>query len=112
MGAAEDVECLLEIAIVRQRSPITGKKRLVIGMKERGLFEYGDRLRALSRGSERRPILQRRFGVLGVGAIAIAKRVHLTPGVRGVVRFGFAQRPRDVRCAVGLAAAKPQRQSR
>jgi hypothetical protein len=57
MSAAEDVECLLEIAIVRQRSPITGKKRLVTGVSDRGLFEHRYRLGPLPRGSERLSVL-------------------------------------------------------
>ena len=57
MGAAEDIEGLLEIAIVRQRSPITGEQGLVAGMSDRGLFEHGDRLGLLPRGPERLAIL-------------------------------------------------------
>ncbi len=57
MGAAEDVEGLLEIAIVRQRSPITAKKRLVAGVGDRGLFEHRHRLRPLSCGSKRLSVL-------------------------------------------------------
>jgi hypothetical protein len=47
----------LEIAVVHQRSPITGKKRLVTGVSDRGLFEQGYRLRPLSRGSQRFSVL-------------------------------------------------------
>jgi hypothetical protein len=48
---------LLEIAVVRQRSPITGKKRLVTGLSDRGLFEHRDRLGPLPRSSERPTVL-------------------------------------------------------
>ena len=72
MGAAEDIEGLLEIAVVRQRSPVTGKKRLVTGMSDRGLLEHRDRLGPLPRGAERLSVFQRRVGILGIGAKAIA----------------------------------------
>ena len=42
MRAAKDVECFLEIAIVRQRSPKAGEKRPVIGIGDRRFLEYGD----------------------------------------------------------------------
>src|SRR6202011_4487507 len=71
MGLVEGVECLLEIAIVRQRSPITSKQRLVAGVSDCGLFEQRDRLGPLPRGPERLSVLQRRVGVLGAGAKAI-----------------------------------------
>src|SRR5882724_8565787 len=51
VGAAENVECLLEIAIVRKRSPISGKKRLVTGVSDGGLFEHRYRLGPLPRDS-------------------------------------------------------------
>jgi len=57
MGAAEDVECLLEIAIVRQRSPVAGQQRHVTRLSDRGLFEHRDRLGLLPRGSERLRVL-------------------------------------------------------
>ena len=44
VGAAEDVEGLLKIAVVRQRPPIAGKQRLVAGMGDAGLLEHGHRL--------------------------------------------------------------------
>ena len=87
MGAAEDVECLLEIAIVRQRSPIAGKQRIVTGMSDRGLFEHRDRLGLLPRGPERLCVLQGRVGVLGVGTKAIAIRFNLAPRVDAACAF-------------------------
>ena len=44
VGAAEDVEGLLKIAVVRQRPPIAGEQRLVAGMSDGGLLEHGHRL--------------------------------------------------------------------
>ena len=57
MGAAEDVERLLEIAVVRQRSPVAGQQRLVAGVGDRGLFEHRDRLGPLPRGAQRLSVL-------------------------------------------------------
>lgn len=57
MGAAEDVEGLLEIAVVCQRSPVTRKQGFVAGVGDRDLFEHGDRLGLLSRGPERLSVL-------------------------------------------------------
>ncbi len=57
MGAAEDLECLLEIAVVGQRSPIPRNERFVAGVSERGLFEHGDRLGPLPRGPKRLSVL-------------------------------------------------------
>ena len=57
MGLAEDVECLLKIAVIRQRSSITGKKRLVTGVSDRSLFEHRNRLGPLPCGPERLSVL-------------------------------------------------------
>ena len=111
MGAAEDVEGLLEIAIVRQRAPVSGKQRLVLGLGDRRLLEHGDRLGALPGGAQRLCVLQRRLGVLGVGAIAIAIGVEIASRIGGAACFGLlAQRARDVGRAIGLAAAEPEHQ--
>jgi len=111
VGAGEDVECFLEIAIVCQRSPITSKKRLVAGVSNRGLLEHRDRLGPLPRSPERLTVLQRRVGILGVGTKAITIKFYLAPGIGNTVWFGFiTQRPRDIRSTGGLAATKPQRQ--
>ena len=48
VGAAEHVEGLLEIAVVRQRAAVAGEQRLVAGMGDRGLFEHRNRLGLLS----------------------------------------------------------------
>jgi hypothetical protein len=48
MGAAEHVEGLLEVAVVRQRAAIGGEQQLVAGMGDGGLFEHRNRLRPLS----------------------------------------------------------------
>ena len=113
MGAAENVECLLEIAIVEQRAPIAGQQRLVVGMGDRGLFEHRDGLGALPGGPQRLAILQRRLGVLGIGTIALPIGIDLAAGIGVAGRFGFiAQRPRDVGWARGLAVGEPQQQER
>jgi hypothetical protein len=57
VGAAEDVECFLEIAVVRQRSAITCKKRLVGGVGDRRLLEHCDGLGPLPCGSQRLSVL-------------------------------------------------------
>src|ERR1700722_4650898 len=113
MGATEGIECLLEIAIVRQRAPITRQKGLIIGVRDCGLFEHGDGLGLLPRGPERLAVLQRRVSILGIGAKAIPIEFYPVPGFGGATLFGLrAQRPRDIRHAVGLAATKPQPQNR
>jgi len=51
MGAAEHAEGLLEIAVVRRRPPLSGQQRLGLGLNNRGLLDYRDRLRAVPRGA-------------------------------------------------------------
>ena len=72
MGAAEHVEGRLRIAVVGERAAVGGEQRLVAGMGDRGLFEHGGGLRALAGGAERLAVAQRRLGILGIGAIALA----------------------------------------
>ena len=72
MGAREHVERLLEIAVVGERPAVAGEQRLVAGMGDGGLFEHGDRLGALPGGAQRLAIGQRRIGILGIGAVALA----------------------------------------
>ena len=113
MGAAENVECLLETAIVEQRAPIAGQQRLVVGVGDRGLFEHRNRLGALPRGSQRLAISQRRLGVLGIRTIALPIGIHLAADIGAAGRFGFiAQRPRDIGGSRGLAVGKSQQQDR
>ncbi len=52
MGAGEDIEGLLEIAVIGKRPAITGEQRLVAGMGDGGLFEHGDGLGALPGGAQ------------------------------------------------------------
>src|SRR5450759_3705734 len=59
MGATENVERLLEAAVVGQRPAIAGEQRLVAGMADGGLFEHGDGLGALPGGAERLTKAQR-----------------------------------------------------
>jgi hypothetical protein len=47
MGAGENIERLLEIAVVGKRPAISGEQWLVAGMGDGGLFEHGDGLGAL-----------------------------------------------------------------
>jgi hypothetical protein len=72
VGAAENIERLLEIAIVGQRAAVSGEQRLVAGMGDGGLLEHGDGLGALSGGAERLAVAQGRVGILGVAAITLA----------------------------------------
>ena len=113
MGAGEDVEGLLKIAVVRQRTSMSGEQRPVSGMSDAGLFEHGDRLGFLSGGAERLAELQGGVGVLGVGAETIASKLEVAPRVGGAAGVGFfSQRSRDVGGARGLAATQPQQQDR
>ena len=82
-------------------------------MENRGLLEYRDRLGALPRGAQRLCILQRRRGIPGIGAETLAIGIEFAARVDGMACFGFlAERARDVRRSVGLAAAHGQRQER
>src|SRR5436309_14241755 len=46
MGAAEDVERLLEIAVVGERAAVGCEQRLVARVGDGGLLQHGDGLRA------------------------------------------------------------------
>jgi hypothetical protein len=83
MGAAEDIECLLEIAIVRECPPITGNEGLVTGVCDRGLFKHGDCLGPLPGCPQRPSVLQRRLDVIGFGAIPISVKFHGAHGFGG-----------------------------
>ena len=108
MGTAQNLKGLLEIAVVRQRTTETGQQSFVAGMSNGGLLQDGDRLRPLPRRAQRLSIPQRRLGIVGMGVIAIVVEVQAAGGSRF---FGFvAERPRNVRQSVGLAAAKPKKQ--
>ena len=72
VGAAQDVECLLEIAVVGKRPAPGGEQRLVAGMSDGGLLEHGGGLGALPIGTQRLAVGQGGFGILGVFAVAIA----------------------------------------
>ncbi|OIQ68048.1 hypothetical protein GALL_503660 [mine drainage metagenome] len=113
MGAAEHIERLLEIAVVRECSPVARNEGFVAGMGERGLFEHGNRLGPLPCGPKRLAVLQRHVGVVGIGAKAITIEFYPVHGFSDAALLGFlTQRPRNVRHAIGLAAAKPQHQNR
>ena len=72
----EDVEGLLEIAVVGERPAEAAEQRLVAGIGDGGLFEHGDGLGALPGGAQRLAIGQRGVGILGIGAIALAVDLH------------------------------------
>ena len=88
MGAAENVEGLLEIAVVGECPAIAGKQRLVAGVGDCGLFEHRDGLRPLSGRAERPSISQSRVGILRIGAIAFLGEFDLTPRVGGAGGLG------------------------
>ena len=87
MGAAEHVEGGLRIAVVGERAAVAGEQRLVAGIGDGGLFEHGDGLGALPGGAQRLAIGERRVGILGIGAIALA--VDLDRAAR-ILGRGFA----------------------
>ena len=115
MGAAENVEGGLRIAIVGERAAVTGEQRLVAGMGDGGLLEHGGGLGALSGGAQRLAIAQRRVGILGIGAVALTINFH---GATRIIRGGLGpwgrrsrgQRSRHV--GHGLAAAEARGESR
>ena len=81
MGARENIERLLEIAVIGERAAIAGEQRPVAGMGDGGLFEHGDRLAALPRGAQRLAISQCGIGILGIGAIALAIKLRRAPWI-------------------------------
>ena len=81
MGAGEHVERLLEIAVVGQRPAVSREQRLVAGMADGGLLEHGGGLGALPGGAQRLAIGQRRVGILGIGAVALAIDLHGAPRI-------------------------------
>ena len=113
MGAAENIEGGLRIAIVGERAAVTGEQHLVAGMGNRGLFEHGGGLGALPGGAQRLAIGQGRIGILGIGAIALAINFHGAARIFGggcCGRRSRGQRSRHV--GHGLAAAEACGQSR
>ena len=91
MGARENIERLLEIAVIGERAAIAGEQRLVAGMGDGGLFEHGDCLAALSRGAQRLAIGQCGVRILGIGAIALAIKLRRAPriGIGARARLGL-----------------------
>src|SRR5258707_1195436 len=87
----ENIERLLEIAVIGERAAIAGEQRLVARMGDGGLFEHGDRLAALPRGAERLAIGQGGVGILGIGAMAFAIKLRRSPriGIRVGARLGL-----------------------
>ena len=79
----QDVERPLEIAVVGQRPAVAGEQRLVAGMGDGGLLEYGNRLGALPGGAQRLAVAQGGVGILGIGAITLAI------GFDGAARIGI-----------------------
>ena len=76
VGAAEDVERLLEITVVGKRPAVARKQRLVAGVGDGGLFEHGGGLAALPGGTQRLAIGQGGLGIFGIGAVALAIDFH------------------------------------
>ena len=95
MGTAEDVEGLFEIAVVRERPPVSGLQHIVLGLDNRRLLEHRDRLGALPRGAQRLSVLQRRLGIPGVGTKALAIGIQIASWIRGMACLRvLAQRAR------------------
>src|SRR6267378_8175863 len=111
MGAGENIERLLEIAVVGKRPAISGEQWLVAGMGDGGLFEHGDGLGALPCGAQRLAILEGRVGVLGISAIAFAVGFCRAPRV-GVGAGVGLWRYRSGDVGHGLTAAKANGQDR
>ena len=72
MRAAEHFQRLIEIAGLGQRAAIGAKHGLVARVCDRGLFEHGDGLRALSGGAQRLRVVERRVDIARIGAILLA----------------------------------------
>jgi hypothetical protein len=111
MGAGENVERLLEIAVVGERPAEGGEQRLVAGMGDGGLFEHRGGLGALPGGAQRLAIRQSGVGILGIGPVALAIDFHRAPRIAVGAGVGVGlQRSRDI--GRGLAAAEPNGQNR
>ncbi|MET3160271.1 hypothetical protein ABIF34_007296 [Bradyrhizobium japonicum] len=113
MRAAQNVESLLEIAVVGERAAVAGEQRLVAGMAEHGLLEHRDRLGALPALAQRLAVVERDVGIAGLGAITLAQCVHVRLAV--CLARGFrlaAERAGDVLDASGLTAAEGKEHKR
>ena len=87
MGLRQHIEGLLEIAVVGERAAVVGQQRLVAGIGDGRLLQHGGGLGALAIGTQRLAIGQRRVGILGIGAVALAI------GLDGARRIGPGRLP-------------------
>ncbi len=111
VGAAENVECLLRIAVVGERAAPRGEQHLIAGMSDGRLLEHGGRLGALPVGTQRLAVSQSGVGILGIGTVAVAH--HFGRGVRiGIGRCLGLRRERSGDVGHGLAAAEAGGQNR
>ena len=89
MGATENVERLLKIAVVGKRPAIARQQRLVAGVGDGGLLKHGGGLATLPGGTQRLAIGQGGFGILGIGAVALALDFDGAMGVGIRARSAF-----------------------
>jgi hypothetical protein len=92
MGVIEHVERPFVIADLGERAAIGAEQAAMLRVLDRGLFEHGNGLRALTIGPQRPGIIDHRFGVVGIGAVALRPRQRRgpigTPARRGDSRRG------------------------
>ena len=109
VGATENIESLLEIAVIGECPSIGGEQLLVAGMGQAGLFENGSRLSTLPGQAQRLAIGQRQVGIFRIGTVTLT--IDLGRRFRRGTGLGFRrQRAGDI--GRRLAAAKARGVSR
>jgi hypothetical protein len=70
VGIIEHLERLFVIADVGKRAAVGSEHAAMLGVLDRRLLEHGDGLRALAVGAQRLGIIDRRFGIVRISAVA------------------------------------------
>jgi hypothetical protein len=101
----ENVERPFVIAGVGKRAPVGGEHAGILRVLDRGLFEHGNGLRPLAIGAQRPRVVDHRFGIGRVRAVAFAPRQRGAPIGTGA-RRGSAKRSGRLRRLRRLATGK------
>lgn len=70
MGVIEHVECPFVTADIGKRAAVGPEHAAMLRVLDRRLLEHGDGLRALAVGAQRLGIIDRRFGIVRISAVA------------------------------------------
>ena len=80
MGAADNLQGLLEVAVRRKRPAIGSEQAPVVGICNRRLLQHGDRLFAVPRGPQAPGVGELRLGILPAGWSGSARPKRPRPG--------------------------------